>query len=121
AADRWPQETAGEGPTRFTEAAVSLLREGEYQGNVRELEAAVEYGYLMARAGGATQIGPEHVPAAVRAILRYRRHGDPELNRVAVERSLEITGGNVKAAAKMLGVSRTALSAFCAALASDPR
>ncbi len=121
ALDRCPLETEVEGPTQFTAAAVSLLREGEYQGNVRELEAAVEYGYLMARAGGAMQIGTDHIPAAVRPILRYRRRGDPEFNRVAVERSLEITRGNVKAAAKMLGLSRTALSAFCAALPSDPR
>ncbi len=120
ALERCPRETEVEGPTQFTEAALSLLREGEYQGNVRELEAAVEYGYLMARAGGATQIGTEHVPA-VRPVLRYRRHGDQEFNRVAVEKSLEITGGNVKAAAKLLGLSRNALNAFCAALPSDPR
>lgn len=91
ALERCPEETEVEGPTRFSDGAVALLREGEWEGNVRELEAAVEYGYLMARAAGAMQIGIEHIPAAVHPVLQYRRHGDPEVNRIAVERALEIT------------------------------
>jgi transcriptional regulator of acetoin/glycerol metabolism len=51
----------------------------------------------------------EHVPESLFAVLRYQRRGDREANRVAVERSLKLTGGNVKAAATLLGVSRNAL------------
>jgi len=40
----------------------------------------------------------------------YRRHGDPDANRVVVERVLQMTGGNVKKAAQLLGVSRTTVN-----------
>ena len=121
ALEHWRQKAQVDGPKRFSEEALALLREGEYQGNVRELEGAVLCGYLMARMARAPEIGAEHIPAELRPVLRYRRHGDREVNRVVVERTLQITGGNRKAAAKLLGLSRNALNAFCAALPSDPR
>jgi transcriptional regulator of acetoin/glycerol metabolism len=38
--------------------------------------------------------------------LRYDWRGNREANRLVVERVLKITGGNVKKAAQLLGVSR---------------
>jgi DNA-binding NtrC family response regulator len=112
ALERCPQATMIDGPTRFSDAALALLCEGEYEGNVRELGAVVEYGYLMARAAGAREIGTEHMPAGVCPALRYRRRGDREANGVAVERALKLTGGNVSAAARLLGISRNAFNAM---------
>lgn len=119
ALQRCPGATNVEGPSRFSEAALALLVDGEYEGNVRELGAIVECAYLMARAAGAEEIGPEHVPPGTCPVLRYARRGDREANRLAVERSLKLTGGNVKAAARLLGISRNALSA-ARSIASDP-
>lgn len=106
---RCPEATKVEGPTRLSEAALQILLDAEYEGDAREPRRVVEYAYLVARADGVHEIGPEHVPETLHPQLWYRRHGDRAANRVAVERALSVTSGNVKAAAKMLGITRNAL------------
>jgi len=108
---RCPQQTGVEGPTQFSAAALALLCEGEYAGNVRELEGIVLCAYLFARDQGLAEIGVQHLPAELTPRLHYRRHGDREANRVVVERTLRVTGGNVRQAARLLGVSRNTLNA----------
>jgi len=115
ALERCPLESKVDGPTRFNEAALALLCEGEYEGNVRQLCGIVLSGYLMARAAGRSEIGPEHLPTDVCPLLPYQRHGDREGNWLAVERALAKTGGNVKAAAALLGITRVALNSLLAA------
>lgn len=100
-----------DGPTRFSESALDLLCEGDYEGNVRELEGIVLSAYLVARARHSGQIDVEHLPPQCLPSLRYRRHGNFEANRLVVERILRITGGNVRRAARLLGVSRTTVHA----------
>ncbi len=102
--------TKVQGPSRFDDGAVALLRNGRYEGNVRQLCAVVEYGFLMARTAGKSEIEAEHLPVELLTELQYERHGDPEQNRVVVENTLQMTGGNVKAAARLLGVSRNTLN-----------
>ena len=104
-----PTTTHVSGPNRFSDAALVLLSEGEYEGNVRQLIATVEYAYLMARAAGAAEIGVEHLPEGLSPPLRYERRGDWILNQIAVERALSRTGGNIKEAARLLGISRNGL------------
>jgi DNA-binding NtrC family response regulator len=104
--DDCPRVTKLEGPKRLSAAALALLLEGEYPGNVRELGGAIGEGFLMARAAGAAEVGPTHLPPEVCPPLRYERWGDLVANRRAIERALDRTGGNVKAAAGLLGVSR---------------
>ena len=104
--DVCPRATQLDGPKRFSAPALALLLEGEYPGNVRELSGAVVYGFLMARAAGAAEVGATHLPAEVCPPLRYERRGDADANRRAIERALARTGGNVKRAARLLGVSR---------------
>jgi DNA-binding NtrC family response regulator len=104
--DDCPRATQVDGPTRFSAGALALLLEGEYPGNVRELCGAVVYGFLMARAAGAAEVGATHLPGEVCPPLRYERRGDADANRRAIERALARTGGNVKRAARLLGVSR---------------
>jgi len=104
------QKTKVDGPTRFSDAAIGLLSDGEYEGNVRQLEGMVLSGYLVARARGAAQIDVDHLPVDSISVPPYRRHGGFEKNRAVVERALRITGGNVKQAAQLLGVSRTTVN-----------
>jgi DNA-binding NtrC family response regulator len=112
ALERCPEETQVEGPTEFADPALALLREAEFEGNVRELRAVVEYGYLMTKAAGAEKIGVEHLPSGLFTTIRYQRRGSREANRLAVERALCFTGGNVRAAARLLDVSRNTVTAL---------
>ncbi len=114
ALERCPELTTVDGPERFSDAALKILCDAEYKGNVRQLEGIVVAAYLMARMAGAVEISPEHLPEEVGAGLRYQRRGDPRANRVAVERALRQTGGNVKRAAKLLGVNRNTVHAVMA-------
>jgi len=108
---RCPQRTGVDGPTQFTDAALALLCEGDYAGNVRELEGIVLCAYLFARDQGLAEIGVQHLPAELTPRLQFKRRGDREGNRIVVERVLRITGGNVKKAARLLGVSRNTVNA----------
>jgi len=110
-----PQRIGVPGPSRLSRTAFDALNDGAYEGNVRQLKAAVEHGYLIARAAGRSEIGAEHLPEDVCPVLRYQRHGDPNSNRIAVQRAAVKSGGNVKAAARLLGISRNALAALLAA------
>ena len=112
ALERCPEGTKVEGPSRFSDAALALLGEGEWEGNVRQLGGAVEYAYLMAKASGAGIIGAEHLPHGIGSMRRYQRRGNREANRIVVERMLRITRGNVKAAAKLLDISRNTIRTF---------
>jgi len=91
-----------QGPSRFDDRAVALLQNGRYEGNVRQLCAVVEYGFLMARTAGKSEIGADDLPAELLTELQYKRHGDPEQNRVVVENTLQMTGGNVCGAPRKL-------------------
>lgn len=112
ALERCPDATKLEGPTRFADAALALLCEGDFPGNVRELRAVVEYGFLVARAAGTETIGAEHLPKGVTTTLHYERRGNRDVNRQVVERTLRITGGNVSEAARLLGTSRHTVAAL---------
>ena len=107
---RCPEETGVDGPNAFTAAALQLLREGMYDGNVRQLEGIVLSAYLLARYQGAAEIDVGHFGTHLKPALRYRRHGDPEANRLVVARALQVTGGNVQKAAQLLGVSRNTVT-----------
>jgi DNA-binding NtrC family response regulator len=108
------ERTGIAGPSRLTDEALRALQGGEYEGNVRELYAAVEYSYLIARAVGRSEIRSEDLPEDVRPLLAYRRHGDRRANRIAAERALTKSGGEITAAARILGISRNALSRLLA-------
>jgi len=56
------EKTRLDGPTRFTDKALAVLCEGQYDGNVRQLEGSVLCAYLMARSDGSAEIDVEHLP-----------------------------------------------------------
>jgi len=65
----------------------------------------------IARDQGAEQIDVKHLPIDLTPHLEYKRRGDREENRMVIESVLKITGGNVKRAALLLGVSRNTVNA----------
>ena len=107
---RCPNQTKVDGPTRFSDAALELLCEGEYPGNVRQLESVILSAYLIARADEAEVIGVEHASTPPSPALIYRRRGDRDANRIAVFTMLKATRGNAKEAAQRLGVSRNTVN-----------
>jgi DNA-binding NtrC family response regulator len=99
-----------DGPTEFSDPAIELLSAAELEGNVRQLEGMVLSAFLVARSRGATTIDTDHLPPQLVPAFHFERHGDRKTNQMIVERALRITGGNVKRAAKLLGVSRTTVN-----------
>ncbi|MDT7602909.1 MAG: two-component system, NtrC family, response regulator AtoC [Acidobacteriota bacterium] len=104
---------------RFTDGALALLSAYEWNGNVRELESAVEYAALRAR---GAEIAPEDLPAKLQtASLRASAARSPlaalyadlppldELERRYLLHVLEATQGNRTRAAEVLGVDRRTL------------
>jgi DNA-binding NtrC family response regulator len=104
---------------RFADGALALLAAYEWNGNVRELESAVEYAALRAR---GTEITPEDLPAKLQtAAVRASAARSPlaslyadlppldELERRYLLHVLEATHGNRTRAAEVLGVDRRTL------------
>jgi len=91
----------------FTEAAQRVLMGYSWPGNVRELENAMERAVVMCP---DRYIGPEHLPAHVTAPVGRLAALVPgvtlaELERMAIEQTLEVVGGSTAKAAEILGVS----------------
>ena len=122
ALQRCADKTGVDGPTRFSDAALSLLAEGMYEGNVRQLEGIVLSAYLLARYQGAPAIDVQHFGIHLKAVFRYQRHGNPEANRRVVQKALQLAAGNVQKAAQLLGVSRnTVIGARCVQVRTEPK
>jgi len=102
-AQRYRKKLAG-----FDQAALQMLLDNPWQGNVRELNHVVERAVLMAQDG---QIRPADLA------LRTTRDGSPRLEDMSIEdveaflikKALARYGGNVSHAASALGLSRSAL------------
>jgi DNA-binding NtrC family response regulator len=104
---------------RFGAGALARLSAYEWQGNVRELESAVEYAALRAR---GAEVAPEDLPAklqtqtvraaAARTPLTALYEDLPtldELERRYLLHVLEAAGGNRTRAAELLGIDRRTL------------
>ena len=102
-AQRYRKKLAG-----FDQAALQMLLDNPWQGNVRELNHVVERAVLMAQEG---QIRPADLA------LRTTRDGSPRLEEMSIEdveaflikKALARYSGNVSHAASALGLSRSAL------------
>ncbi len=99
----------GASPRRFTAAAMEALLAHSWPGNVRELEHVVERAMLLA-AGDEIDVDV--------LMLRTRTDGGApkleemtleQVERYLIERALAAQGGNVSEAARVLGLSRSAL------------
>ncbi len=93
---------------RLTSAAMEALLGHTWPGNIRELEHVIERANLLAQ---GEEIGPSDL------MLRTRTDAPPrleemtleEVERYLIERALAAQGGNVSEAARVLGLSRSAL------------
>jgi two-component system nitrogen regulation response regulator GlnG len=113
----------------ITDDAVELLQSLPWQGNVRELQNAIErasvlcagmvlrpedFSFLSANAKPSGEAGSDEMKAlADRLIERAREEKGlellPQMEKILIERALEEVGGNQVQAAKLLGVSRNTL------------
>jgi DNA-binding NtrC family response regulator len=93
----------------FTDDALAHLANYDWPGNVRELENAIERAVVVCK---KTRVGVEDLTAAV-AAATHRPNGMPaipgatmeEIERYAILKTLEQTGGSTSRAAEMLGIS----------------
>jgi transcriptional regulator with PAS, ATPase and Fis domain len=106
-------EKYGKKVRSFSQHTFALLSRYNWPGNVRELESVVERAVLFSR---EDQIAPYDLPDHVQADRsgRYRCEIAPfmtmeEIEREAIEQTLERTGGNVKKTAQILNIHRPTL------------
>jgi DNA-binding NtrC family response regulator len=115
-------------PRRVDDRVFPLLEAYKWPGNVRELKALCERLVVF----GGNPITPDQLPEALRATATDESRGQHEgespgailplgeykrrIERDYIERVLVRTGGNVAAAARLLGVQRTHLHQRIAAL-----
>lgn len=103
--------------TGTSEKAISLLLRYDYPGNVRELENAIEHGFVVC---GGNILEREDLPPHIRGetveLLQRDRGGSPrglnpleEAEALALREALALSGGNRTRAAASLGISRNTL------------
>ncbi len=98
----------GRADVRITTAALSMLADYDYPGNVRELRNIIERAVLSASRG---VIEAEHLPEYLRSATRLMQsyHHKPslaDLEAVYIREVLEYVRGNKTRAADILGISR---------------
>jgi two-component system response regulator AtoC len=110
-----------QGPRRFSDEAIEAMRAHRWPGNVRELKNVVERAAILS--GDAAVLRPEHLMIQRRSASRPKsaaeggdihipREGKSlaEIEREAVRITLQMTGGNQAAAARLLQISRPTLA-----------
>jgi transcriptional regulator of acetoin/glycerol metabolism len=91
-----------------TEAAMLLLREYSWPGNIRELLNVVEYAFAV---GEGNTLDPSELPPELRGEqLQSRRAGSAEDDeRARIREALRESGGQRSHAAELLEISRSTL------------
>ena len=99
----------GRSVTGISRAAMSLLEEYEFPGNVRELANVLERAVIVSN---SAQVDATDLPEALRAsVTRQKKPGRQrptlaELEADYINETLKATGGNKSEAARLLGISR---------------
>jgi DNA-binding NtrC family response regulator len=96
------------GALRFEPSALQALLEHSWPGNVRELDHAVERAVLLAQ-GGAIRPGDLALRRGADAVPRLEEMSLEDVEGLLVQKAMARYSGNVSAAAKALGLSRSAL------------
>lgn len=94
--------------TGFDETAMEALLTHPWPGNVRELDHAVERGVLMAQ-GAVVKIDDLGLRSGSEAAQRLDNMSLEEVECLLIKKALSRFDGNVSQAAKILGLSRSAL------------
>jgi transcriptional regulator with PAS, ATPase and Fis domain len=103
------------GISRVADEALEIMMNYEWPGNIRELTNVLEQSVLSLQEGH-TVIQSENLPSFVLG-KNYALHGDicplrntlQDAERQAIKRALNVTGGNKRRAAKLLGIQRCVL------------
>jgi len=98
----------GRGSLSFTVSAQDALMRHSWPGNVRELDHSVQRGVLMAR-GDLVADGDLGLASATNAAFNLEDMTLEEVERILIQKALKKSGGNMKAAAEMLGLGRSSL------------
>ncbi|MDO7896273.1 sigma-54-dependent Fis family transcriptional regulator [Pseudomonas citrulli] len=85
-------------------AALELLKNQEWRGNIRQLEQVIRL--AVALAGAGLVILPEHFPGLEQPDEKRDEKSLKEFERKKIQDALDANGGNVKATAQQLGVAR---------------
>jgi len=93
---------------RFDTAAMQLMHEYPWPGNVRELDHAVERGVLMAH-GDVIHVDDLALRESRSVDVRFENMTLHEVEAILIRKALDRSGGNVKQAARELGLSRSGL------------
>lgn len=113
-ADRFLRECDGVpdqvAPAEFTFDALTALEFADWPGNVRQLKQVVRVAFTNAL--GEQQIRLEHLPEGMRHLPKIDTHAMPECKRRVVAWALRVSGGDVQAAARLLGVHRNTIAAW---------
>jgi DNA-binding NtrC family response regulator len=106
----------GYGPDAVSKAALELLAEHDFPGNVRELQNVIESGLILS---GGKPVSPEHIAERLmpqvqspKSKVQDLQDGGAtlaEVERSHLEAALKKTGGNQSQAARLLGISRATL------------
>ncbi len=97
-------------PTQLAPELLRLFQVASWPWNVRQLGKVIEEGCLRAR--GNEVLTPEHVADLVSLPVRFERRGNFAVNARAVRLALEVTGGRVTRASKLLNTSRTTIHSY---------
>jgi DNA-binding NtrC family response regulator len=109
---------AGQAPPGFSSAARAALRSHPWQGNVRELENAIQRALIVCSGPtveahhldlATTSRPPEHPAQAQETYQTGKQRAIDHFQREFVSRALESAGGNVSRAAERCGLTRAAL------------
>jgi DNA-binding NtrC family response regulator len=103
-ADRYRKRVVG-----FESAAMQALLEHRWPGNIRELSHAVERAVLMSQGEQVRSVDLGLRAGTASAAPRFEDLTLAEAETLLIRRALERSGGKVAQAAKLLGVSRSAL------------
>jgi DNA-binding NtrC family response regulator len=93
--------------TGFSDEALARLTAYRWPGNVRELENVVERAVVLCTAEriGASELPPHLGPAATPSGIQIPGSTLDEIERYAITKALEATGGSTSKAAELLGIS----------------
>lgn len=98
------------GPKRLAPEVVAAFELAPWPGNVRQLERALRLAYVHAQDDEV--ILYEHLPPGLRISFRFERTADLATKRQLVRWALWRTGGNVSAAAELIGAHRNTVRAI---------
>ena len=90
-----------------------MLQAAAWPGNLRQMEMVIRDGYLRARGGALLCL--HHLSDLVSLPVRFQRRGNAMANARAITLALEVTGGRVQEAAKLLHAARSTIYTYLGA------